>query len=176
MGSGGLVVLGEDSCMVDVARYFTTFTCDESCGKCTFCRVGIRRMLDILDRLCSGKGKKEDIDMLEQLAVSITKGAMCGLGKTAPNPVLSTLKYFRDEYEEHLQGICRTGTCKDMVKYVVTDDCVGCTKCAKACPSDAIEYTPYQKHVIDIRKCVQCGLCIDECSYQAIKKVPLNMD
>lgn len=176
MGSGGLVVLGEDSCMVDVARYFTTFTCDESCGKCTFCRVGIRRMLDILDRLCSGKGKKEDIDMLEQLAVSITKGAMCGLGKTAPNPVLSTLKYFRDEYEEHLQGICRTGTCKDMVKYVVTDDCVGCTKCAKACPSDAIEYTPYKKHEIDVKRCVQCGLCIDECCYQAIKKVPLKAD
>ena len=176
MGSGGLVVLGEDSCMVDVARYFTTFTCDESCGKCTFCRVGIRRMLDILDRLCSGKGKKEDIDMLEQLAVSITKGAMCGLGKTAPNPVLSTLKYFRDEYEEHLQGICRTGTCKDMVKYVVTDDCVGCTKCAKACPSDAIEYTPYKKHEIDVKRCVQCGLCIDECCYQAIKKVPLKTD
>ena len=174
MGSGGLVVLGEDSCMVDVARYFTTFTCDESCGKCTFCRVGIRRMLDILDRLCSGKGKKEDIETLEQLANSITKGAMCGLGKTAPNPVLSTLKYFREEYEEHIQGICRTGTCKDMVKFVVTDDCVGCTKCAKACPSDAIAYTPYERHSIDVEKCTQCGLCLTECHYQAIKKVPLT--
>ena len=174
MGSGGLVVLGEDSCMVDVARYFTAFTCDESCGKCTFCRVGIRRMLDILDRLCSGKGKPGDIESLEQLANSITKGAMCGLGKTAPNPVLSTLKYFREEYEEHMQGICRTGTCKDMVKFVVTDDCVGCTKCAKACPSDAIVYTPYEKHNIDVQKCTQCGLCISECHYQAIKKVSLT--
>ena len=99
---------------------------------------------------------------------------MCGLGKTAPNPVLSTLKYFREEYEEHIQGICHTGTCKDMVKYVVTDECVGCTKCAKACPSEAIEYTPYERHNIDIQKCTQCGLCISECHYQAIKKVPLT--
>lgn len=174
MGSGGMVVLSESSCMVDVARYFLSFTCQESCGKCTFCRVGIRRMLDILDRLCTGKGTMEDIDKLEELAISIKQMALCGLGKTAPNPVLSTLKYFRQEYEEHVRGICRTGTCKEMVKLEITEECVGCTKCAKACPSDAIPYTPYARHEIDIEKCVLCGLCIEECSYNAIRKVALK--
>ena len=174
MGSGGMVVLSESSCMVDVARYFLSFTCQESCGKCTFCRVGIRRMLDILDRLCTGKGTMEDIDRLEELAISIKQMALCGLGKTAPNPVLSTLKYFRKEYEEHVQGICRTGTCKEMVKLEVTEACVGCTKCAKACPSDAIPYTPYERHHINMEQCVLCGLCIDECSYDAIRKVALK--
>ena len=174
MGSGCMVVLSESSCMVDVARYFLSFTCQESCGKCTFCRVGIRRMLDILDRLCTGKGTMEDIDKLEELAISIKQMALCGLGKTAPNPVLSTLKYFREEYEEHVRGICRTGTCKEMVKLEITEECVGCTKCAKACPSDAIPYTPYARHEIDIEKCVLCGLCIDECSYNAIRKVSLK--
>ncbi len=171
MGSGGLVVLSESSCMVDVARYFTNFTCSESCGKCTFCRVGIRRMLDILDRLTTGKAKMEDIDLLEELALSIKRAALCGLGKTAPNPVLSTLRYFRQEYEEHVQGICRTGSCKQMVKLEITDDCVGCTKCARSCPSEAIAYTPYEKHVIDTEKCTQCGLCVGECDYKAIVKV-----
>lgn len=171
MGSGGLVVLSENSCMVDVARYFTNFTCGESCGKCTFCRIGIRRMLDILDRLATGKAKMEDIDRLEELALSIKRAALCGLGKTAPNPVLSTLRYFRKEYEEHVQGICRTGSCKQMVKLEITDDCVGCTKCARCCPSDAIAYTPYEKHVIDTEKCTQCGLCVGECNYDAIVKV-----
>ena len=172
MGSGGLVVLGEDSCMVDVARYFTEFTSGESCGKCTFCRVGLRRMLDILDRICSGRGKEQDLALLEELARGINRAALCGLGKTAPNPVLSTLRYFREEYEEHLAGICRTGTCKDMVKFEITQDCVGCTKCAKACPADAIPYTPYERHSIDTDKCTQCNLCIGECSYDAIRKVP----
>ena len=171
MGSGGLVVLSESSCMVDVARYFTRFTCGESCGKCTFCRIGIRRMLDILDRLCTGEAEMEDIDRLEQLALSIKRAALCGLGKTAPNPVLSTLRYFRHEYEEHVQGICRTGSCKEMVKLEITEDCVGCTKCARSCPAEAIAYTPYERHVIDTEKCTQCGLCISECDYHAIKKV-----
>lgn len=171
MGSGGLVVLSESSCMVDVARYFLNFTCEESCGKCTFCRVGIRRMLDILDKLSTGQAKMEDIDRLEELALAVKRSALCGLGKTAPNPVLSTLRYFRHEYEEHVQGICRTGSCKHMVKLEITDDCVGCTKCARACSSEAIAYTPYEKHVIDAEKCTQCGLCIDECDYDAIKKV-----
>ena len=171
MGSGGLVVLGESSCMVDVARYFTAFTCAESCGKCTFCRVGIRRMLDILDRLTTGQAKMEDIDQLEELAKSIKRAAMCGLGKTAPNPVLSTLRYFRQEYEEHVQGVCRTGSCKQMVKLEITDQCVGCTKCARTCPSEAIAYTPYERHVIDTEKCTQCGLCVGECDYEAIVKV-----
>jgi NADH-quinone oxidoreductase subunit F len=172
MGSGGLVVLSEDDCMVDVARYFLSFTCDQSCGKCTFCRVGTRRMLDILDKICSGKGSMGDIDMLEELALSVKRSSLCGLGKTAPNPVLTTLKYFRHEYEEHVNGICRTGVCKAMVKYEITDDCIGCTKCSKACPVDAIPYAPYKVHTIDLEKCAQCALCIEECSYHAVKKVP----
>ena len=171
VGSGGLVVLGDDSCMVDVARYFTAFTAGESCGKCTFCRVGVHRMLGMLDKICKGEGKDGDLEKLEQLARSIQKAALCGLGKTAPNPAVSTLRYFREEYEEHLQGICRTGTCQDMVKYVVTEDCVGCTRCSKACPTDAIAYTPYERHVIDTEKCIKCGLCINECKFDAIKKV-----
>nr|WP_321451447.1 NAD(P)H-dependent oxidoreductase subunit E [uncultured Carboxylicivirga sp.] len=174
MGSGGLVVLSENDCMVDMARYFLSFTCEESCGKCTFCRVGIRRMLDILDRLCTGKAVMEDIDKLEELANNVKKSSLCGLGKTAPNPVLTTLKYFRHEYEEHVNGLCKTGTCKDLITYTVTNDCIGCTKCAKACPVDAIPYTPYELHTIDTDLCVKCGLCIDECSYNAIKKVPLK--
>ncbi|MDH6358480.1 NAD(P)H-dependent oxidoreductase subunit E [Parabacteroides sp. PF5-9] len=174
MGSGGLVVLSENDCMVDIARYFLSFTCDQSCGKCTFCRVGIRRMLDLLGKICSGKAVMEDIDTLEELALNIKKSSLCGLGKTAPNPVLTTLKYFREEYIEHVNGVCKTGTCKDMVKYIVTDQCIGCTKCAKACPVDAIPYTPYEVHTIDTSVCVLCGLCIDECSYDAIEKVSLK--
>jgi len=174
MGSGGLVVLNEKDCMVDVARYFLKFSCEQSCGKCTFCRVGIRRMLDILDKITSGKAEPNDIDKLEQLALNIKKAALCGLGKTAPNPVLTTIKYFRKEYEEHVKGLCPTGVCKALVKYVIDDKCTGCTKCAKACPVDAIPYTPYQVHSIDVEKCVQCGLCIDECSFDAIRKTIKN--
>ena len=174
MGSGGLVVLSENDCMVDVARYFLSFTCEQSCGKCTFCRVGTRKMLDIMDKICSGKANMSDLNLLEELALNIKKAALCGLGKTAPNPILTTLKYFRQEYEEHIQGWCKTGTCKDMVKLVVTNDCIGCTKCAKTCPVDAIPYTPYEIHTIDTEKCILCGLCIDECSFNAIRKVPKN--
>jgi len=174
MGSGGLVVLSESDCMVDVARYFLSFTCEQSCGKCTFCRVGIRRMLDLLDKITSGHAHISDIDKLEELAVNVKKSSLCGLGKTAPNPVLTTLKYFREEYEEHIQGVCKTGTCKNMVKLIITDNCVGCTKCAKACPVDAIPYAPYEIHSIDTEKCVLCGLCIDECNFDAIKKISLK--
>lgn len=176
MGSGGMVVLSESDCMVDVARYFLRFTSEESCGKCTFCRVGIRRMLDILDKLCTGRGTMEDIDRLEELAHTVRSSALCGLGRTAPNPVLATLRYFREEYEEHVRGICRTGTCKDMVKYVVTDKCIGCTKCSKVCPVEAIDYKPYEQHHIDIEKCTMCGLCIEECEFDAIKKISLKSE
>ena len=170
MGSGGLVVLSESDCMVDVARYFLSFTCDQSCGKCTFCRVGIRRMLDILNKICSGKAVLGDIEKLEELAKYVKKSSLCGLGKTAPNPVLTTLKYFRDEYIEHVNGICKTGACKDMIHFAINDKCTGCTKCAKACPVDAIPYTPYEIHTIDTSLCIKCGLCIDECHYDAIVK------
>lgn len=176
MGSGGMIVLSQSDCMVDVARYFLNFTCEESCGKCTFCRVGIRRMLDILDRLCTGRGQQGDVERLEELAHAVKDSALCGLGKTAPNPVLATIKYFREEYEEHVRGICRTGTCKEMVKLVVTDDCVGCTRCAKACAAEAIEYRPYEKHHIDVDKCTMCGMCIDACEFDAIKRVSLKAE
>lgn len=170
MGSGGLVALSEADCMVDVARYFLSFTCDQSCGKCTFCRVGTRRMLDLLDKICSGKAEMSDVDTLEELALSVKKSSLCGLGRTAPNPVLTTLKYFRSEYEEHVRGVCKAGVCKPLVKYEVTAACIGCTKCAKACPVDAIPYTPYKVHAIDAEKCVLCGLCVEQCSVGAIRK------
>ena len=170
MGSGGLVVLDETDCMVDMARYFLTFTCEQSCGKCTFCRVGIRRMLDILNRICSGKGKPEDIPLLESLALQVKQSSLCGLGKTAPNPVLTTLKYFRHEYEEHINGTCSTCTCPDMIEYSISDKCNGCALCARTCPVDAIPYTPYLKHHIDTGLCVKCGLCVEDCPAGAIEK------
>ena len=130
-------------------------------------------MLDMLDKITAGQAEPADIDKLEQLALSIKKAALCGLGKTASNPVLTTIKYFRKEYEEHIKGVYPTGVCKAMVKYVVDDNCSGCTKCAKACPVDAIPYTPYQFHSIDVGKCVQCGLCVDECCFGAIRRMPV---
>ena len=169
MGSGGLVVLDDSDCMVEIAHYFLEFTQDQSCGKCTFCRIGTRRVLEILTRLCEGQGKKGDLEELEQLSAMVKKGSLCGLGKTAPNPVLSTLKYFRDEYEAHVEGRCPAGKCKALIKYSVTDDCIGCTKCAQNCPADAIEMKPYQKHEIDDEKCIRCGTCKEVCPNDAIK-------
>lgn len=168
MGSGGLVVLDQNDCMVDMARYFLTFTCDQSCGKCTFCRVGIAQMLQILETICEGKATLKDLDTLEDLAHKITQGSLCGLGRTAPNPVLTTLKYFRDEYLAHINGQCPAKKCEALIEYSINDDCFGCTKCAKVCPVDAIDYRPYEKHTIDTVKCIKCGLCIDECSVQSI--------
>jgi len=168
MGSGGLVVLDEDDCMVDIARYFLTFTQEQSCGKCTFCRVGTTRMLQILDKICTGKGKLNDIEVLENLAESVKKGSMCGLGKSAPNPVLSTLKYFRNEYIEHINGKCTTGKCKDLITYFITDECIGCTKCAQRCPTDAITFKPYELHVIDNEKCVKCDICRQICPVNSV--------
>lgn len=169
MGSGGMVALDETDCMVDIARYFIEFTQDQSCGKCTFCRIGTRRMLDILERLCAGEGKKTDIQELEHLAKMIQNTSLCGLGRTAPNPVLSTIKYFRDEYEAHLERRCPAGRCRALITYSITDDCIGCTLCAQHCPADAIEMKPYQKHEIDTEKCVRCGTCKSVCQSDAVK-------
>jgi NADH:ubiquinone oxidoreductase subunit F (NADH-binding)/NADH:ubiquinone oxidoreductase subunit E len=169
MGSGGLVVLDESDCMVEIARYFLEFTQNQSCGRCTFCRIGTRRMLDILERLCGGEGKNADIDELEHLAQMTRKASLCGLGKTAPNPVLSTIRYFRDEYEAHIERRCPAGKCKALIKYLVTDDCIGCTICAQRCPADAIEAKPYEKHEIDAEKCIRCGTCKSVCPADAVK-------
>ena len=169
MGSGGLVVLDETDCMVDIARYFLQFTQNQSCGKCTFCRVGTRRMLDILDRLCAGKGKAADLDELEHLARMVKQGSLCGLGKTAPNPVLSTMRYFRSEYEAHVAGRCPAGKCKALITYSVTDECIGCTICAQHCPTDAIAMKPYEKHEIDQEKCIRCGTCKSVCPANAVR-------
>jgi NADH-quinone oxidoreductase subunit F len=168
MGSGGLVVLDESDCMVDIARYFLRFTQDQSCGKCTLCRVGTRRMLDVLERICTGEGKKGDLEELEHLARTIGAGSICGLGKTAPNPVLSTLRYFRPEYEAHLEGRCPAGKCKDLIHYRITDDCIGCTLCAQQCPVDAIPMTPYRKHVIRDDLCTRCDTCREVCPTGAV--------
>ena len=168
LGSGGLVVLNDDDCMVDMARYFLEFTQRESCGHCTFCRVGTRKLLDILERLCAGKAKPRDLDEIESLSKSVTQGSLCGLGKTAPNPVVSTLKYFRDEYEAHLKGQCPAGRCKGLIRYEVTRDCVGCTLCAQHCPVGAIPLSPYSQHVIDSNLCTRCDVCRTVCPEQAI--------
>jgi NADH:ubiquinone oxidoreductase subunit F (NADH-binding)/NADH:ubiquinone oxidoreductase subunit E/Pyruvate/2-oxoacid:ferredoxin oxidoreductase delta subunit len=169
MGSGGLVILDEDDCIVEIARYFLEFTQDQSCGRCTFCRIGTRRMLDILERICRGEGKTADLEQLESLARQVQQGSLCGLGKTAPNPVLSTLKYFRPEYEAHIAGRCPAGKCKAMIHYVITDKCIGCTVCAQHCPADAIAMRPYERHEIDQDKCIRCNTCKSVCPQDAVK-------
>jgi NADH:ubiquinone oxidoreductase subunit F (NADH-binding)/NADH:ubiquinone oxidoreductase subunit E len=169
MGSGGLVVLDDSDCLVDIARYFLEFTQNQSCGKCTFCRVGTRRMLDILERLCTGQGKRTDLDELQQLAEMVQTASLCGLGRTAPNPILSTLKYFHHEYEAHLEGRCPTAKCRALITYSITDDCIGCTLCAQHCPVAAIEMRPYDKHEIDTEKCVRCGTCRNTCPADAVE-------
>jgi NADH-quinone oxidoreductase subunit F len=168
MGSGGLVVLDDSNCMVDVARYFLDFTQRESCGKCTYCRVGTRRMLSLLDRLCAGQGRSGDLEELETLAQTVKRASLCGLGQTAPNPVLSTLRYFRGEYEAHLAGKCPAGKCRALITYRITETCIGCTKCAQDCPVGAIALTPHERHVIDTRRCIRCGTCRNICPVDAV--------
>ncbi len=172
MGSGGLIVMDEDDCMVDIAKFFLEFTVEESCGKCTPCRVGTRRMLEILTKITKGQATMEDLDKLEELCYYIKNNSLCGLGQTAPNPVLSTLRYFRDEYEAHIkEKRCPAGVCKALLSYVIDrDKCRGCTLCARTCPAGAIIGSVKNPHIIDTEKCVKCGACMEKCKFGAIYK------
>lgn len=172
MGSGGLIVMDEDTCMVDLALFFLEFTQDESCGKCIPCREGTKRMLEILRRITQGKGRPGDIGLLEELAEMVSKASLCGLGQTAPNPVLSTLTYFRDEYEAHIyEKRCPAGVCKALVDYRIdADKCRGCTLCVKACPVGAIKGEVRKPHQIDRDKCIKCGACIEKCPFNAVER------
>ncbi len=172
MGSGGLVVMDETTCMVDLARFFLEFTQSESCGKCTFCRIGTKRMLEILTRICEGKGQAGDMALLEDLAVKIKESALCGLGQTAPNPVLTTLKYFRSEYEAHIfNKKCPAKVCTKLLEYTIDPEkCIGCTRCARECPTDAISGEKKKPHVIDQDKCISCGQCFQVCPVDAVNR------
>ncbi|HLR34727.1 MAG TPA: NADH-quinone oxidoreductase subunit NuoF [Tissierellales bacterium] len=171
MGSGGMVVMDEDNCMVDIARFFLDFTVEESCGKCVPCREGTKRMLEALDRITEGEGTLKDIEKLESLSETITVSSLCGLGQTAANPVVSTLKYFRNEYEAHVKDkSCPAGTCQELLEYFITEDCIGCTKCARNCPVSCISGKVKERHVIDTEACIKCGTCIEDCPVGAVIK------
>ena len=172
MGSGGMIVLSDKDCMPAMAKFYLDFTKDESCGKCTPCRIGTRRMLEMLEKICDGNGTVEMLDELESLAKTITDTALCGLGQTAPNPILSTLRYFRDEYLAHVvDKKCPAGTCAKLYNLTILDTCIGCTKCKRNCPVDAIQGELKQLHTIDGAKCIKCGACIDGCPKKAIVKL-----
>jgi NADH-quinone oxidoreductase subunit F len=169
VGSGGMIVMDEDTCMVDMARYFLDFTRKESCGKCNYCRLGTKRMLEILERITEGKGEEGDIELLEELAQKVKDGSMCGLGQTAPNPVLTTIRYFRNEYEDHIKNKhCTAHYCKALITFTITDKCTGCTLCSRKCPVDAITGSRKEQHVIDQEKCIRCGRCEEACNFGAI--------
>ena len=171
MGSGGLIVIDEDNCMVDIARFFLDFTVDESCGKCNPCRIGTKRMMEILDKITEGKAAMGDLDKLEELAYHIKENSLCGLGQTAPNPVLSTMEHFRDEYEAHVKhGKCPAGACKALLNYFINEKCIGCTLCKRVCPVDAIVGERKELHVIDQEKCIKCDACRPACKFDAIVK------
>jgi len=170
MGSGGMIVMDEKTCMVDLARYFIEFLVSESCGKCTPCREGVRRMNDILHDICAGRGQEGDVEMLESMAKGIVDGSLCALGGSAPNPVLSTIKYFREEYDAHIkQKKCPAGVCRALIKYEINaKKCTGCTVCAKKCPSECISGVKKKVHKIDQKKCIKCGICMESCKFNAI--------
>lgn len=171
MGSGGMVVMDKTTCMVSMARFFLDFTAKESCGKCIHCRIGTKRMLEILNRIVKGEGKEGDIELLEELCYSIKDGALCGLGQTAPNPVLTTIKYFRNEYEAHInEKKCPAKGCTDLLSYTIEPDkCRGCTLCGKKCPVNAISGEIKSAHTIDNTKCIKCGTCAEVCRFGAVK-------
>ena len=172
MGSGGLIIMDEDNCMVDIAKFFLEFTVDESCGKCTPCRIGTRRLYQFLEKITSGKGEYEDLEKIQELGNHMHTTSLCALGQTASNPVMSTMRYFRDEYIAHVvDKSCPSGVCKDLLSYeILPDKCRGCTACARNCPTNAISGKVKEPHVIDKAKCIKCGMCMRKCKFNAIVK------
>jgi len=170
MGSGGLIVMDEDNCMVDMAKFFLDFTVEESCGKCSPCRIGTKRLFEILEKITSGNGELEDLDKMEMLCNHISKSSLCALGQTASNPVISMYKFFKDEYKAHvIDKKCPAGICKNLLHYIVIEEkCIGCTICAKVCPVNCISGAVKTPHVIDQKECIKCGVCMEKCKFDAI--------